>query len=310
MAQGNTGPRPVDFVTAKVKAVYGRWRRSTPVAQMRADWDNLFGHTPDGIVVEPVRIGTLDATWVCASGTDRGKAVLYFHGGGFQVGSSWSHRELMASISAAAGCSVLGLDYRLAPEHRFPAPLDDAAAAWDWLLAQGFAPGDLALAGDSAGGGLVLSTLLRLRAAGQALPAAAVVMSVWTDLTASGKSYETRREADPIHQRAMIQAMAANYLGEGGIATDPLASPLFGDLADLPPLLIQVGDCETVLSDSTDFAGKAQAAGVDVTLQVFPQMIHVFQQFPRELPEARAAIAAIGDFLAAHLSPRADEHEG
>ncbi len=300
------GERPIDRVTARVKAVYGRWRRATPVAQMRADWDALFGCSPAGVEVAPVRIGALAADRVRAPDVRRDRVVLYFHGGGFQVGSAWSHRELMACISAAAGCAVLGLDYRLAPEHHFPAPLDDAEAAYDWLRAEGYAAGRIALAGDSAGGGLALSTLLRLRAAGKPLPAAAAVMSVWTDLTASGASYETRRDADPIHQRPMILAMAANYLGTGGDPADPLASPLFADLRGLPPLLIQVGDRETVLSDSENFAEKARAAGVDVDLQVYPGMIHVFQQFPRDLPEARDAIAALGRFLAAHFEKDED----
>lgn len=296
--------RPIDVVTARVKAAYGRWRRSTPVAQMRADWDELFGYMPDGVSVEPVRIGMLEAAWIGAPGVRVDRAILYFHGGGFQVGSIRSHLELMACISAAAGCRVLGVNYRLAPEHRFPAPLTDAEAAYDWLMAQGFSPGMVALAGDSAGGSLVLSTLLRLRDAGRPLPAAAAVMSVWTDLTAAGASYETRREADPIHQQPMILAMAGNYLGEGGDPKDPLASPLFGDLRGLPPLLIQVGDRETVLSDSEDFAARARDAGVDVELQIYPDMIHVFQQFPRDLAQARAAIAAIGDFLAPRFARR------
>ncbi|PWR21992.1 alpha/beta hydrolase [Zavarzinia compransoris] len=306
MTAASDGTRPVDAVTARVKAVYGGWRRSTPVARMRADWDGLFGHTPAGVAVEPVAVGPLAAEWMRAPGTRRDRAVLYLHGGGFQVGSPLSHRELMAAISAAAGCAVLGLAYRLAPEHRFPAALEDAVAAYGWLRAAGFAPGRLAFAGDSAGGGLALSTLLALRGKGQALPAAAALLSVWTDLTASGESYRTRSAADPIHQRPMIQAMAAQYLGEDGDPMDPLASPLFADPRGLPPLLLQVGDRETVLSDSVAFAERAQAAGVAAELQVYPDMIHVFQQFPRDLPEARAAIAAIGDFLAAHFDKDED----
>ena len=153
------------------------------------------------------------------------------------------------------------MDYRLAPEHRYPAALDDALAAYAWLIDQGFAPKHTALAGDSAGGGLALSLLLRLRDAGKALPAAAGLMSAWTDLTASGASYSTRADADPIHQRPMIVAMARNYLGKDGNAADPLVSPLFADLRGLPPLLAQVGDRETVLDDSRDFVARAKEAG-------------------------------------------------
>jgi acetyl esterase/lipase len=232
------------------------------------------------------------------------KTVVYFHGGGFQVGSLKSHRELMACISDESACRVLGVGYRLAPEHRYPAALHDARAVWQWLIAQGIDARNIALAGDSAGAGLALSLLLSLRDAGQPLPAAAVLMSAWTDLTASGKSYETRATADPIHQRPMILAMARNYLGADGDAKHPYVSPQFASLQHLPPLLAQVGDRETVLSDTTDFIDKAKAAGVDATAQVWPGMIHVFQQFPRELPQAREALRAIGAFLRRHLSSK------
>jgi monoterpene epsilon-lactone hydrolase len=298
---------PVDAVIARVKQVYRGWGRHTTVAQMRDDWDALFGSVDVAALVEPVVIrdggidGSLGGEWVTADGARPDRVVLYLHGGGFQVGSSRSHRELMAGVSQVAGARVLGLDYRRAPEHRFPAPLDDALCAFDWLVARGLDESAIALAGDSAGAGLVLSTLLSLRDAGRALPAAAVLMSAWTDLTASGASYENRAAMDPIHQRPMILAMARNYLGADGDARHPLASPLFADLHGLPPLLIQVGDRETVLSDSTQFADKARAAGVPVELEVWEEMIHVFQQFPAELTEAREALGSIGAFLREHL---------
>jgi acetyl esterase/lipase len=203
----------------------------------------------------------------------------------------------MARIGAAAGCRVLGVNYRLAPEAHFPAPVDDAVAVYEWLLAAGVQPSQIAVGGDSAGGGLAAALLLSLRDRGRALPAAAVLLSAWTDLTAQGDSYKTRAEADPIHQRAMILATARQYLGRDGDASNPLASPLFGSLAGLPPLLLQVGDRETVLDDSIRFAAKARLAGVRADLEVYPNMIHVFQQFADEIPEAREAIAGIGRFL-------------
>ena len=295
-----TSDAPVDAAIARLKKVYQSWSRSTPIAQMREDWDSLFGSAAVNASIESVSADGVPAQWIDAAGARRDRAVLYFHGGGFQVGSTRSHRELMACISEAAGCRVLGVDYRLAPEHRFPAALHDACAAFDWLLAQHFRPADIALAGDSAGGGLALSTLLSLRDAGRAMPAAAVLMSAWTDLTASGESYATRATADPIHQRPMILAIARNYLGADGDARDPRASPLFADLRGLPPLLIQVGDRETVLSDSTRLADQARAAGVSVELEIWEHMIHVFQQFPTELPEAREALQSIGAFLKTH----------
>ncbi|MGV3573183.1 MAG: alpha/beta hydrolase fold domain-containing protein [Ramlibacter sp.] len=293
----------VEAVIARVKAVYGGWRRDTPVQQMRADWDALFSATGEASV-EPVQAGAVPCEWVTAPGARTDQAIAYFHGGGFQVGSPRSHRELMALLSAAAGVRVLGVGYRLAPEHRYPAALDDALAAWDWLRGQGFAAHDLALAGDSAGGGLALSTMLALQARGEPLPAAGFLMSAWTDLTASGDSYDTRAAADPIHQRPMILAMARNYLGKEQDPRAPPASPLHADagrLAALPPLLLQVVDRETVLSDSEDFARKVRAAGGRAECQAWPGMIHVFQQFPGELPQAREALAAAGAFLAARL---------
>ena len=291
----------VDAVINRVRKVYGSWKRDTSVAQMRHDWDELFGGVAVNARIEDVDAAGVRGQWVSAPGVDAQRAILYFHGGGFQVGSMVSHRELMARLSAAAQCRVLGVDYRLAPEHRYPAALDDAWAAHQWLIDQGFAPNHIALAGDSAGAGLALSLLLRLRDAGQALPAAAVLMSAWTDLTASGASYGTRADSDPIHQRPMIVAMARNYLGKEGNPADPLVSPLFADLQGLPPLLAQVGERETVLDDSRDFIARAKEAGVDATLQVWDRMIHVFQQFPTQLPEARAAIEAMGSFLRRHV---------
>ncbi len=293
----------VDIVIARVKAVYGRWGRQTSVAQMRADWDALFR--------DPARPATMDVCangvpcrWVDAAGVRADRVIVYFHGGGFQVGSLDSHGELMARLAAASGARVLGVAYRLAPEHRFPAPLDDARCVVDWLESQGFAASRIALAGDSAGGGLVLSTLLALAAEKRPLPVAAYVMSAWTDLTASGASYDTCSALDPINQRPMILAMARNYLGKEGAATDPRASPLMASsarLAALPPLLLQVGERETVASDSELFADRLRAAGGNVELQVWPGMIHVFQQFPAELVEAREAIVQGGRFLARHF---------
>lgn len=293
----------VESVIARVKAVYGRWRRDTTVAQMRADWDQLFG-APGDAEVQAVDADGVPCQWVTAPGARTDRVVVYFHGGGFQVGSLASHRELMACISAAAGARVLGVGYRLAPEHRYPAALEDALAAYHWLRAQGVAVGRVAVAGDSAGGGLGLSLLLALRRGGEPTPAAYWGLSAWTDLTASGESYETRAALDPIHQRPMIVAMARNYLGGAGDPRDPLASPLFaapGELAALPPMLLQVGERETVVSDSEAFARRAGAAGAQAELQVWPGMIHVFQQFPAQLAEARDALAQGGRFIAARF---------
>jgi acetyl esterase/lipase len=288
---------PVEAIIARVQAVYGRWRRDTPVDQMRADWDRLFAAPGQDVELRAETADGVEVLWVVPRGLAPARVLLYFHGGGYKLGSVTSHRDLMARIGAAAGCRVLGVNYRLAPEAHFPAPVDDAVAVYEWLLAAGVQPSQIAVGGDSAGGGLAAARLLSLRDRGRALPAAAVLLSAWTDLTAQGDSYKTRAEADPIHQRAMILATARQYLGRDGDASNPLASPLFGSLAGLPPLLLQVGDRETVLDDSIRFAAKARLAGVRADLEVYPNMIHVFQQFADEIPEAREAIAGIGRFL-------------
>jgi acetyl esterase/lipase len=287
----------VEQAVERVKGVYGSWRRDTPVAQMRADWDRLFAANALDSEAESVSAGGVESLSVSTSAADPAYVVLYFHGGGYKLGSVRSHRDLMARLSHAARCRVLGVSYRLAPEHHFPAPVTDALAAYAWLLAQGVPNARIAFAGDSAGGGLAAAALLAIRERGMPQPAAAVLLSAWTDLTAGGASYTTRAAADPIHQRAMILATARQYLGERGEATDPLASPLFGSLEGLPPLLLQVGDCETVLDDSTRFADKARAAGVAVDIEIYDGMIHVFQQFPDLLPEAHQALDSIGRFL-------------
>lgn len=287
----------IDRVVARILAVYGSWGRDTPVAQMRADWEALFAGDPAPAAEEAVSAGGVAAHWIAAPGSRRDKVLIYFHGGGFQVGSVASHRGLIARLSAAAGARALGVDYRLVPEHRFPAQIEDARAVFAWLLEQGFAGTDIALVGDSAGGGLVVSLMIAARDAGLPLPAAAAIMSPWTDMEASGESYETRADRDPIHQRPMLQAMARAYLGREGDPRDPLASPIHANLAGLPPLLIQVGDRETVLDDARVLAERARADGVEVELEVWDGMIHVFQLYAEELPEASRAIEMIGAFL-------------
>jgi epsilon-lactone hydrolase len=291
---------PLDLVIERIRRIYRGWNRDTSVAQMRLDWDTAFQADIAPISHQRVSVAGVDGEWIAGSHAPHDKAILYFHGGGFRLGSVSSHRELIARIAGASGYRVLAINYRLAPEHRFPAPLEDAIAAYGWMLDQGLRPDNIAFAGDSAGGTLALTAMLGLRQRGLPLPAAGVLMSPWTDLAATGETYVSRADADPIHQRPMIAALAKNYLGEGGDPRDPLVSPLYADLAGLPPLLIQVGDRETVLADSTMFADKARAAGVAVELQVWDGMIHVFQMFA-ELPEAHRAIASIAEFLKRHL---------
>jgi monoterpene epsilon-lactone hydrolase len=295
---------PIDLAIARIRAVYRSWNRDTSVAQMRSDWDAAFGGSNAPVACERVSAGGIDGEWIFPANAPEDKAILFFHGGGFRIGSVASHRDLIAQIALASGCRVLAINYRLAPAHRFPAALDDAIAAYGWLLDRGLKPGNIAFAGDSAGGNLALAAMLALRERSLPLPVAAVLMSPWTDLAATGTSYVSRAEADPIHQRPMILALAKNYLGGQGDPRDPLVSPLYADLAGLPPLLIQVGDRETVLDDAVMFADLARAAGVDVHLEVWDGMIHVFQMFGAELAEAHRAIASIAQFLNRHLQTR------
>ncbi len=302
----NIAAVPIDLAIERIRRIYGGWSRGTSVAQMRSDWDAAFQPARCRRQRSAFRQAVSTANGLRLTVCSHGNTILYFHGGGFRLGSVSSHRELIARISEASRCRVLAINYRLAPEHRFPAPVEDAIAAYRWMLDQGLKPGNIAFAGDSAGGNLALAAMLGLREQGLPLPAAAVLMSPWTDLAATGESYASRASADPIHQRPMILALAKNYLGPDGDPRDPLASPLYGDVGGLPPLLIQVGDRETVLDDSIMFADKARAAGVDVELQVWDGMIHVFQMFGAELAEAGQAIDSIARFIDKHLPIKAE----
>ncbi|MGH7987918.1 MAG: alpha/beta hydrolase [Candidatus Binataceae bacterium] len=269
---------------------------TTPV-EMRAAMERTMALPAEqDIKSVAVDAGGVPAEWVSAPNAANDRVIVYVHGGGYVMGSVNTHRDLMGRLSRAAQARVLGLNYRLAPEHPCPAPVEDTKAAYRWLLNQAIKPSRIAIAGDSAGGGLVVAALVALRDAGQPLPAAGVCLSPWTDMENTGASMATRAKADPIVQKEMVGAIAALYLA-GQPARTPLASPLYADLKGLPPLLIQVGDCETLLDDSTRLAERAKAAGVEVKLEVWPEMIHVFQLFGAVMPEAREAIAGIGNFV-------------
>jgi phosphinothricin tripeptide acetyl hydrolase len=223
--------------------------------------------------------------------------VLYLHGGGYVIGSPRSHRHLAAAIAQAAGGSAILPDYRRAPEHRFPAAVDDAVAAYRWLIDDhGAHPGSVVIAGDSAGGGLMLATLLALRDAGVPSPAAGVGISPWTDLTCSQPSHTTRASVDPIVEASMLRRMVAAYLGTADPRT-PLASPLHADLRGLPSLLIQVGSDEVLLDDATSLVARARSAGVDASLEVWDRMVHVWHWFLPMLDEAQDAVDRIATFV-------------
>jgi phosphinothricin tripeptide acetyl hydrolase len=240
------------------------------------------------------------AEWLRPPGAVAGRVVLYLHGGGYVIGSPRSHRHLAAAIARAAGTPALLPDYRLAPEHPFPAALEDAVAAYEWLLARGIAPERIVVAGDSAGGGLTVATLLALRDRGLPTPGGGVCISPWVDLTCSGGSYATKAAADPIVLRQSVAMMAQAYAGTGDFKA-PLVSPLFADLRRLPPLLVQVGSDEVLLDDARGLAERARAAGVDVRFEEWPAMVHVWPWFLGMLDEAERAVGVIGEFVRARL---------
>ncbi|GIW43491.1 MAG: hydrolase [Candidatus Binatia bacterium] len=272
------------------------------VEQMRAGLEAMAGIAPlpPDVEMMPVDADGVPAAWVKVPESGSGRVVLYLHGGGYVIGSIRTHRDLAQRIARAARARVLLIDYRLAPEHPHPAAVEDSVRAYRWLLAQGVPPASLAIAGDSAGGGLTVATLVALREAGVPLPAAAVCLSPWVDLEGLGESMASKADVDPMVQRDALLRMAAMYLG-GQDPRTPLAAPLYADLRNLPPLLIQVGTAETLLDDSLRLAEKARAAGVEVTLEAWDDMIHVWQAFAAMLPEGQQAIDRIGEFLRQRL---------
>jgi acetyl esterase/lipase len=257
---------------------------------------------PPDVRTEPVDAGGVPAEWVTIEGNAAAPVALFLHGGGYCIGSIATHRLWAADLARAAGGRVLVIDYRLAPEHPHPAALDDAVAAYRWLLAQGVAPNTTVIHGDSAGGGLTAATLLALRDAGEPLPAAAVMVSPWLDLTCSSGSFQHNVETDCVLTQHNLSMWANMYAGEDAGA--PLVSPLHGDLSGLPQLLIQVGTAELLLDDSTQFAERAKAAGVDVTLDVWDDMLHIWPIFAWMLPEGQQAI----DRAAAYIKERVAVH--
>jgi len=253
---------------------------------------------PDDVLVTEVTAGGVPAHWLAAPGADTGRVLLFLHGGGYELGSLRSDGELAARLGRASGMRVLFPEYRLAPEHPFPAAIDDILAAWRWLpTGQGLSAASLAVAGDSAGGGLAVALLVATRDAREALPAAAVLMSPTVDLTSSGASMTERGDQDPISTPAMLGQFASDYLA-GADPKTPLASPLFAPLSGLAPLLIQVGTADLLLSDSERLAAAAAQAGVDVTLQVGEGLPHVYP-IMLGTPEAAEATEQIGKFLRA-----------
>ncbi len=273
---------------------------SATIDELRAGFAALAKRYPPSTdaVFERVDAPGVRAEWVSLEGGSGQRVVLYFHGGGYCIGSAETHRDLVSRLCRAAKARALSVDYRLAPEDPHPAAVEDGVAAYRWLRKQGVPARSIVVAGDSAGGGLTLATLLALRDAGDALPAAGICMSPVTDLTKEGESMRTKVDLDPMVNPESSTKYAQMYLG-GGDARTSLASPLYASLKGLPPLLIVVGTSEVLLDDSTRFARKAKEEGVSCELEVWEEMIHIWPFFA-ELPEARQAIDRMAAFVGKH----------
>jgi len=272
--------------------------RSDDYRQRRRDIDErglAYGLQPD-VKVEPVTANGVRAEWSSTPGATDDAALLYLHGGGYVIGSLDSHRHLVVEAGRAAGCWALALDYRLAPEHPFPAAVEDAVAGYRYLLGRRLKPDRIAIAGDSAGGGLVVAAMVAIRDAGLPQPGCGWCISPWVDMEASGETMTSRSAADPMVQKPGILDMARLYLN-GSDPRSPLASPIRADLRGIAPLLIQVGASETLLDDALALAKVAGAADVYVDLQIWPEMVHVWHLFHPELKAGGRAIDSGGAFV-------------
>lgn len=276
---------------------------SQPIEVVRQGFDEMLGGLPvaDDITIEKTTLAGLPALYSRSPGDADDGALLYLHGGAYVVGSAHGYRSLAAELGRQAGVPAWAVDYRLAPEHRFPCAIDDALAAYRALLDSGIDAGRIVIAGDSAGGGLTLATLVAIRDAGLPAPSCALLISPWADLACEGASLESKAAEDPALNGEGLRATAAIYL-DGTDARHPLASPIHADLSGLPPVLIQVGSAEVLLDDAVRAAGAIGAAGSPITLEIWPEMVHVWHVFAFMLPEAAAAMANAGTFFRDQLA--------
>jgi acetyl esterase/lipase len=251
----------------------------------------------DDVSLEPVDLDGVPGEWSLVPGSDASRVLMFFHGGGYCSGSIVSHRRMVTEAGRAARMRTLAVAYRLAPEHPYPAAHEDARTAWHFLHKQGIAARNIAVGGDSAGGNLTVTLINRLRAAGEDQPACAWLASPWTDLTMSGSSLETKDAVDPLIHKAYLEELANAYAPAPLDRKDPLISPLFSNLSGFPPTLIQVGSAETLLDDAVRFARAAGLADVNVTLQIWPHMIHAWPMWNAKLAEGRKALGYAGEFM-------------
>ena len=278
---------------------------NAPVPKMRKRLDQLgrLARAARHVSIEEKSVAGIHAEWYRPPQAKPGKLLLYLHGGAYALGSCDSHRKLVTHMAWEGNIEAVMPEYRLAPEHPFPAGLDDAVAVYKELLDAGYAAADIIIAGDSAGGGLSVATMLQLRHQGLPLPGGAILISPFLDMSATGESMKTRASRDPWFRPDEIEVVVRYYC-PGEDVRNPLLSPVFANVAGLPPTLIQVGDDEILLSDSTRFADKMKTAGVDVEIEVFPEMWHVFQLFVGKMPESKAAVKKIGAWIQNESSGR------
>ena len=289
-----------------IRALLGSKPRPAGWSERRQRLDEVGSTWPlaADVSCEAVNCDGVPGEWSLAPGSDAAKVLLFFHGGGYCSGSIVSHRRMVTEAGRAAHSRTLAIDYRLAPEHPYPAAHEDALAAWHFLRKQGVPAANIAVGGDSAGGNLTLGLINRLRAAGEDLPGCAWLVSPWTDLTMSGATLDTKDAVDPLIHRVYLAELAEAYAPPTIDRRDPLISPLFADLTGFPPLLIQVGSAETLLADATRLAAAAGSADVAVQLEIWPHMIHAWALWNAKLEDGRRALAQAGQFIRAQLSAR------
>jgi epsilon-lactone hydrolase len=286
-----------------VRALLGAKPRPVGWAERRRRLDEVGSHWPvaDDVTLDAVDLDGVPGAWSLVPGSDASRVLMFFHGGGYCSGSILSHRRMVTEAGRAAGVRTLAVGYRLAPEHPFPAAFDDALTAWFFLRKQGIVPAHIAIGGDSAGGGLTVALVNRLRDAREELPGCAWLVSPWTDLTMSGATLATKDAVDPLIHKGYLDELADAYLPAGMDRKDPRVSALHADLKGFPPTLIQVGSDETLLDDATRFAAVAGAAAVPVTLEIWPHMIHAWHLWNARLEPGRQALASAGAFIRRHL---------
>jgi monoterpene epsilon-lactone hydrolase len=303
--KAETNRKGLNMASKQSEAVKRYWENSAtnmatnpPLDELRdfvEDWATLTAE-PGNVDYLETEAGGVRAMWAVPKGCVEDRVLLSLHGGGFIGGSMYTHRKLFGHLAKKVGCRALILDYRLTPEHPHPSQIDDALAAYRWLLDQDITGNHIALVGDSAGGGLGIGLLLKVRDLGLSMAAAAMPISAWTDMVLSGDSYQSNREKDVLFRKEMVEMLVGMYLGSGD-RRDPYASPLYGVLEGLPPIYMQVGGDEALLDDSRLFADRAEEAGVDVRLDIFPEMLHTFQMAAGRAPEADDAISRLAEWV-------------